>query len=78
VAAIEVQGGRRFSTRTGVNGGFTLLLPPGRYRLEVALASAENLVVEPEVVELEPGGVVAGVDVVLGGAGLAGGGEPTE
>jgi hypothetical protein len=71
VEAIAVRGGRRFVTRTGVNGGFTLLLPPGRYRLEVALASVESVVAQPDVLDLDPGSVVAGIDVVLGGAGLA-------
>jgi hypothetical protein len=70
VVAIEVTTGARYATKTHVSGGFTLLLPAGRYRLDVAVTWAERVVEAPEVLELEPGDFVRGADVVLGGAGL--------
>jgi len=70
VVAVEVTSGARYATKTHVSGGFTLFLPPGRYRLDVTLAWAERVIEAPELLELEPGGFVRDADVVLGGAGL--------
>jgi hypothetical protein len=70
VVAVELKSGARYATRTHVSGGFTLFLPSGRYRLEVALTWAERLIEAPEILELEPGAFVRDADFVLGGAGL--------
>jgi hypothetical protein len=70
VSAVEVTPGARYSTKTHLSGGFSLLLPPGRYRLEVALVPAERVVQDPGVLELAPGAFVGEANVVLGGAGL--------
>jgi hypothetical protein len=72
VSAVEVATGARYSTKTHVSGGFTLLVPPGRYRVEVALVPPERIVEDPGVLELAPGDFVDDADVVLGGAGLVG------
>lgn len=71
VVAVDVTTGARYATKTHLSGGFTLLVPPGRYRLEVALARAESIVEEPGVLDLAPGALVRDADVVLGGAGVA-------
>jgi len=70
VEAVEVDTGHRESTKTNVLGEFSLLLPPGRYRIEVALGPGEAVVEEPGVVELGPSQLVPHADVVLGGAGV--------
>jgi hypothetical protein len=70
VSAVEVATGARYSTKTYVTGGFTLLVPPGRYRLEVALARAERVAEDPGILELAPGAFVRDADLVLAGAGL--------
>lgn len=72
VEAVEVDTGYRESTKTNVLGEFSLLLPPGRYRIEVALAPGEAVVEEPGVIELGPSELVPHADVVLGGAGVVG------
>jgi hypothetical protein len=54
VSAVELGTGARYSTTTYVTGGFTLLVPPGRYRLEVALARAERVAEGPGVLDSPP------------------------
>jgi len=71
VVAVEVDTGRRYSTRTNDVGSYSLLVPPGRYRIEVALASGEEVVRDPGVAQVEPSQLIPEADVVLGGAGLA-------
>jgi hypothetical protein len=70
VEAVEVKTGRRLQTETNALGEYSLLLPPGRYRIHVALAPGEAVVVDPGVVRLGPSELVAHADVVLGGAGV--------
>jgi hypothetical protein len=70
VSVVEVTTGARYSTKTHVSGGFTLLVPPGSYRLDVALAPAEKIVKDPGVLELAAGALVDEANVVLGGGGL--------
>jgi hypothetical protein len=70
VSAVEVTTGALYSTKTQDSGGFTLLVPPGRYRLEVDLIPPERVADDPGVLELAPGEIVEDADVVLGGAGL--------
>jgi hypothetical protein len=70
VEAVEVQSGLRYGTTTNPAGGFSLMVPPGRYRLEVALTSAESIVKEPGVITVEPSGLADEKNVVLGGAGV--------
>lgn len=72
VSAVEVTTGARYSAKTHLSGGFTLLVPPGRYRLEVALARAERVAEGPGTLDLAPGDFVRDADFVLGGAGLVG------
>jgi hypothetical protein len=70
VEAVEVDTGLRFGTKTNAVGGFSLMLPPGRYRLEVALGPGESIIEDPGVVALEPSQLAHGQDLTLGGAGV--------
>lgn len=72
VSAVEVTTGAYYSTDTTVSGRYSLLLPPGRYRIELVLLPAERVVEDPGVLDLAPGAFVREADLVLGGAGLAG------
>jgi hypothetical protein len=72
VVAIELESGRRHSTKTNMLGAFSLLLPAGRYRLEVALAEGEEIIQAPGIIALDHGDVIADANVVLGGAGVVG------
>jgi hypothetical protein len=68
VEAVEVGTGDRHSATTSQTGGYTIEVPPGRYRIEVELAEGEALAESPEIVEVKAGQLVTGVDFVLGGA----------
>jgi hypothetical protein len=70
VEAVEVQSGLRYRTTTNPAGGFSLMVPPGRYRLEVTLTPPESVLKEPGIITVEPSGLVDEQDVVLAGAGV--------
>lgn len=72
VEAVNVDTGARYATETGVTGGFSLMVPPGHYRIEVALVPGEEIVEDPGVVTVEAGGLADDKDVTLGGAGVVG------
>jgi hypothetical protein len=72
IVAIELASGARHATKTNRVGSFSLLLPPGRYRLEVALASGEEIVRSPDPIRLEDGDLVTDADFVIAGAGVVG------
>jgi hypothetical protein len=47
VTATNVATGERFEATTGVNGGYTIQVPEGNYRLEVELRTGEVLTQQP-------------------------------
>ena len=48
VTAIEVTSGARHETTTATNGGYTIQVPSGTYRLEIELRPGETLSKQPE------------------------------
>lgn len=47
VTVIETTTGARHETTTGANGGYTIQVPIGTYRIEVELRSGETLAKQP-------------------------------
>lgn len=47
VTAIDVATGMRYDATTGTNGGYTIKVPEGTYRLELELRSGETVVKHP-------------------------------
>jgi hypothetical protein len=47
VTAVDVTTGARFDATTGVNGGYTIKLPEGTYRLEIELRPGEVVTKQP-------------------------------
>jgi hypothetical protein len=47
VTAVDVATGARHEATTGVNGGFTIKVPEGTYRLEVELRADEAVAKQP-------------------------------
>jgi hypothetical protein len=47
VAAIDVATGTRYDATTGPNGGYTIKIPEGTYRLEIELRPGETLAKQP-------------------------------
>jgi hypothetical protein len=48
VTAIDVAGGTRYEATTGANGGYTIKVPEGTYRLEVELRPGEVVLKQPD------------------------------
>ncbi len=48
VTAINIATNARFETRTETNGGYTLKVPEGTYRLEVELQPGEKVLKHPD------------------------------
>jgi len=47
VTAIDTSSGARFEATTGPNGGYTVKVPEGTYRLEIELKAGETVVKHP-------------------------------
>ena len=47
VTAVNTDTGARFEATTGVNGGYTIKVPQGTYRLEVELREGEKVAKQP-------------------------------
>jgi len=47
VTAINTATGEKFETTTGTNGGYTIKVPQGTYRLEVELREGEKIARQP-------------------------------
>lgn len=52
VEAINIATGDRRAVSTSVDGGFTLKVPPGKYRLHVELRAGEAIVKGPDTIEI--------------------------
>ena len=53
VTAIDVASGARFDATTGTNGGYTIKVPEGTYRLEIALEPGESVVKQPAETKIQ-------------------------
>ena len=48
VTAIDTAAGTRYDAKTGINGGYTIKVPEGTYRIEVELRPGETLAKQPD------------------------------
>jgi hypothetical protein len=56
VTAINLETNRRYEVSTSTNGGYTVRVPVGTYRVEVELRAGETLASQPEpAVEIDRG-----------------------
>jgi hypothetical protein len=65
VAAINTMNGARFEASTASNGGYTIKVPVGTYRLEVETRPNETVVTQPEPTQVNPSDLDANRDFVL-------------
>ena len=65
VTAIETASGARFEESTATNGGYTIKVPKGTYRLEVELRAGEALATQPDVTEVNVGDLDSQRDFVV-------------
>jgi hypothetical protein len=65
VTAIDNASGSRYETTTGANGGYTLKVPSGTYRLEVELREGEALETRPDATDVSVGDIDSARDFVV-------------
>jgi hypothetical protein len=67
VTAIETTAGTRYDATTGTNGGYTIKVPQGTYRLEVELRPGEKVVKQPDETRISKSDLDTRRDFVLSG-----------
>jgi hypothetical protein len=65
VTAIDTKTGTRFDATTGTNGGYTIKVPQGTYRLEVELQPGETVTKQPAETRVERSDLDSGRDFVI-------------
>ena len=65
VTAIETSSGQRFEGSTATNGGYTIKVPVGKYRLEVELRAGESLTEQPGETEVSASDMDASRDFTI-------------
>jgi hypothetical protein len=66
VSAIEIATEMRYDATTATNGGYTIKVPLGNYRLEVELRGGEQLAQQPEQTHITTADVDAQMNFVIG------------
>lgn len=67
VRAISIASGQVYEATTGQTGGYTIEVPPGRYRMELVLLAGERLTNQPGEVQINKSDLDPGRDFVLVG-----------
>jgi Carboxypeptidase regulatory-like domain len=65
VYAVHLGTGERYSAVTNVTGGFSIPVPPGKYRLEVVLNEGETVVRRPGVIDINESDLDANLEIVI-------------
>jgi hypothetical protein len=65
VTAIEVANGSRYDATTATNGGYTIKVPEGTYRIEIELRAGEALAKQPDQTKINNGDLDPGRDFVI-------------
>jgi hypothetical protein len=65
VTAIDEGTSARFETSTAANGGYSMKVPAGKYRLEVELRAGEALEARPEATDVGVGDIDSARDFVV-------------
>ena len=66
VNAIQVGTSQSYSAVTNVTGGFSIPVPPGKYRLEPELREGEKVVRDPGIVDINKSDLDANLVIVVG------------
>ena len=65
VTATEVTKGSHYESTTAANGGYTIQVPEGTYRIEVELRPSETLAKQPAQTHINNGDLDSGRDFVI-------------
>lgn len=68
VEVVNVDTGERQAVSTSSNGGFTVKVPPGKYRVHVELRPGETIAQAPEAIDINPSDMDSDVVIVITGA----------
>lgn len=68
VEVVNLGTGERRSVSTSTDGGFTLKVPPGRYRLQVELRPGEAIRKAPDTIDINPSDMDSDLVVVVAAA----------
>jgi hypothetical protein len=66
VTAVEVATRQRYTAVSTSNGGFSISVPPGEYRLEVELREGERVIQDPGTMRIHRSDLDANRDLVIG------------
>ena len=69
VTAVNTTTGARFEATTGANGGYTIKVPEGTYRLEVELKAGEKVTKQPAETKINKGDLDTKRDFVIAAGG---------
>jgi hypothetical protein len=67
VTAIDTVSGRRYDATTGANGGYTIQVPEGTYRLELELREGEKVTKQPPETKIDKSDLDPHRDFVITG-----------
>ena len=67
VTAIDTVAGKRYDATTGANGGYTIQVPQGTYRLEIQLQDGERVAKQPGETKIDKGDLDPHRDFVIAG-----------
>lgn len=70
VEVVNIETNERRTVTTNSTGGFTIKVPPGKYRLELQLQPGETLVKRPDIVKLDRGDIDSHIEFVVATARL--------
>jgi hypothetical protein len=68
VTAINTQTGTRYDATTGTNGGYTIQVPQGTYKIEVQLQAGEKITKDPGETRINKSDLDPHRDFVIAGA----------
>lgn len=65
VSAVDASSGKRFEATTATNGGYTIKVPEGTYRIDIELHQGEALAKRPEETHINNGDLDPHRDFVI-------------
>jgi hypothetical protein len=65
VEAVNTETGQKYAAVTGVTGGFSIKVPPGKYRLVLEMREQESVAQEPGVIDINQSDLDTDLDIVV-------------
>jgi len=65
VEVVNINSGDRKAVSTSADGGFTLKVPPGKYRLQVELRPGEAITKGPDTIDINPSDLDSDIVIVI-------------